>query len=188
MLRYILSLPLRVAIAAVFLLFAFTFASGIIAHFAMASWLKQHGQETTVFVLKRIQPKASSNHKPSPYYVVQFPNGEIQKVESDANYPVGKSMTVMFSPEPPTVVELPLNQRLAVSPEDLIVRGKKSSSLVELYLSSSRKNLLDFGLFYSTMACYFTYLAIRVILTPCLLGKLNVSVPLRGFSKRKDAS
>jgi hypothetical protein len=92
-------------------------------------------------------------------------------------------MTVMFSPEPPDAVELPLNQRLAVSPDDLIVRGKKSSSLVELYLSSSRKNLIDFGLLHSTMACYFTYLAIRAILTPYLLGKLNVLVPLRGFSK-----
>lgn len=188
MFRYILSLPFRVAIAAVLLLVAFVSAFAIVNHLAIASWLKQHGQETTVLVLKRVQPSGSSNSGFSSYYVLRFPNGEIQNVNSHDNYPVGKSMTVMFSPEPPTFVELPFNLNMGVRPDNLIVRGKKSSSIAELYFSSSKKNLQDSGLAHSVIACYSTYLAIRIIFTPYLLSKLNVLALLREFSKRKDAS
>ncbi len=166
LLQYVLTFPIRIVVASCFLLLSFASAFGPWTHFQIARFLKIHGEEARAFVVKRVKPKPVSQQQ---YYIIRLSNqntNRVVKLHSQAKYPAGEYMDVLFFPKTPTTLDiplLPLGGKLHFSLEMSIVRGNKKDSLAKLYFSSVRKNFDDFGITHSLVSVFFFYFSIRII-------------------------
>ena len=169
--QYILTFPIRIVVAFCFLFMSFALGFGPWTHFHIVRFLKIHGEETRAFVVKRVKAKRGSQGSiKKQYYIIRLSNqntNKVVKLRSNAEYPVREYIDVLFFPNTPTTLDiplLPLGGKLHFSLEMSIVRGRKKDSLLKLYFSSVRKNADDFGVTHTLFSVLFLCLSITIII------------------------
>ncbi len=134
------------------------FVVGFGFHYQTVKVLKTNGYETKVFVEKKIRPRTSRERLS---YVLISHNGGAFKHYSNAEYPVGEYVDIVFIPKI-TPHQDTSNPPLGAS--DSMVRGKKSDSLRKLYFSSIKDDFDDYGFTHSLCSIVSGILAIRVVI------------------------
>lgn len=150
-----------------FMLISALLAFGVGQHYFIAKALKSDGEAATVLVLKKVEATRSTGDRSHRFYILEFANGRRVKHYSQAHYPVGKQINILFFPSSPTVLSLSplgidgLPTRLSVSQG--IVWGSRQDSLWQLYFSSVKNDMADYGIIHSLGAGLFGYLAIKAL-------------------------
>jgi hypothetical protein len=160
-LQYILSLPFRIAIAGFLLLINFAIVLGFTVHFRDAKVVRKHGEEIKVLVFKKVSPRTNRERQ---YYFLRSPNGGNFTHKSNAKYPVGESINILYlsrSKVPPS----------SLAASNILIRGKKSDSLITLYFSSIKDDFSDYGVTHSLLFFILGTLAIKVVLPPKNISK-----------------
>lgn len=170
--QYVLSFPIRLMAAVMFTLISAVFAFGVGQHYFIAKALKNNGEEARVLVLEKVKPKYfigqrdSSSRESRGFYILEFADGSRVRHYSNAQHPVGKYIDIVFFPDSPTLIEVPIvinGSPTHLSASNVIVRGTRNTSLVKLYFSRVNNDLADYEIISSTCAITFGYLAIRVL-------------------------
>lgn len=165
--KNVFKFALRLMIAGILFCFSLLFAFGVGQHYLIAKALQHSGEEANVLVLEQVEPKRAVGESSRRFYKLKFADGRQVKYYSQANYPVGKNIDIVFLPNSPTVIPLPI--RLKGSPVDLgvsqaIARGTKHDPLIKLYLSSAKNNLADYGITHAFCAVVLVYGTVRILL------------------------
>ncbi|HEY9749348.1 MAG TPA: hypothetical protein V6C63_11750 [Allocoleopsis sp.] len=157
----------RLVVAGILLFLSFLLAFGVGQHYFIAQALQHSGKEANVLVLEKIEPKRAVGESSRRFYRLKFADDRQVKYYSQANYPVGRYIDIVFLPNSPTAISLPI--RLKGSPLHLVVphaiaRGTRHDPLIKLYLSSVKNDLADYGITHAFCAVVLVYGAVRILL------------------------
>ncbi|MEA5581287.1 hypothetical protein VB620_08030 [Nodularia harveyana UHCC-0300] len=158
--QYLWTLPARIVIACFLLMLSSIIVLNLNFNYRKAKVVKAHGEEITVFVQQKVLPSSGRDRKSRQYYILKSRNRGAFRHYTKEKYPVGESISMLYlsSSNP--------HSSFAAHESDILIRGKKSDSLIALYFSSIRKNKDDYGFTHTLCSFIFAILAIKVVLPP----------------------